>query len=285
MRMNEPASIKSAPEASRQVDIIRVRPHGTLELTDQLALEDPLQISLEYSTSGGKITKNIAVTLRTPGADEELALGFLFSEGIIGGLPAIERITCGADENSIKVVLKQDIIPVLSGAARNFYLGSGCGVCGKAGIASMHTLARPVFSEMNWSLPADILYRLPDRLEEKQAVFGATGGLHAAAVFDTYGNMEDIREDIGRHNALDKLIGAALLKGSMPLNQKLLLLSGRLGFELLQKAALAGIQMVAGVGAPSSLALEIAQEYDITLVGFLRRDRFNIYHAAKRIQY
>ncbi|MBC6492145.1 formate dehydrogenase accessory sulfurtransferase FdhD [Flavihumibacter stibioxidans] len=283
--MNEPASIKTAPEASRQVGIIRVRPHGTQELTDQLAMEEPLQISLEYSTAGGQITKNIAVTLRTPGADEELALGFLFSEGIIDGPSAIERVTGGTDRNSIKIRLKQDIIPELVGATRNFYLGSGCGVCGKAGIDSLRSLAGPVTSEMNWVLPSGILYGLPDRLEEKQALFGTTGGLHAAAIFDANGNLEEIREDIGRHNALDKLIGATLLKGGLPLERKLLLLSGRLGFELLQKAALAGIQMVAGVGAPSSLALEIAQEYDITLIGFLRRDRFNIYHGAKRIQY
>lgn len=283
--MNEPASIKTAPEASRQVGIIRVRPHGTQELTDQLALEEPLQISLEYSTAGGQITKNIAVTLRTPGADEELALGFLFSEGIIDGPSAIDKLTGGTDRNSIKIILNQDIIPELSGATRNFYLGSGCGVCGKAGIDSMRSLAGPVSSEMNWVVHSDILYGLPDRLEEKQALFGTTGGLHAAAIFDACGNLEEIREDIGRHNALDKVIGATLLKGGLPLEGKLLLLSGRLGFELLQKAALAGIQMVAGVGAPSSLALEIAQEYDITLVGFLRRDRFNIYHGAKRIQY
>lgn len=283
--MNEPASIKSAPEASRQVGIIRVKPHGTQELTDRLTLEEPLQISLEYSTAGGQITKNLAVTLRTPGADEELAVGFLFSEGIIDGPSAIEKLANGTDRNSIKIILKQDIIPELSGSTRNFYLGSGCGVCGKVGIDSMRSLARPVSSELNWVLPSGILYGLPDRLEEKQALFGTTGGLHAAAIFDTYGNLEDIHEDIGRHNALDKLIGATLLKGGLPLEQKLLLLSGRLGFELLQKAALAGIQMVAGVGAPSSLALEIAQEYDITLIGFLRRDRFNIYHGAKRIQY
>jgi FdhD protein len=254
------------------------------ETSDKVAVEEPLQIQLEYSTATGKMIKDIAVTMRTPGNDEELAAGFLFTEGIIKHAEDIATIKRShADENMIQVILKENIIPALGNASRNFYTTSSCGICGKASIDAINTVS--VFREMkdNISVDVHILYKLQDSIKAAQKVFEDTGGIHASALFEITGKFMMLREDVGRHNALDKIIGAALMKNELPLNNCLLFLSGRASFELVQKAVMAGIRVIAAVGAPSSLAVEMAKEHDITLIGFLRKDRFNIYSGKERI--
>ncbi|MEO7307929.1 MAG: formate dehydrogenase accessory sulfurtransferase FdhD [Ferruginibacter sp.] len=249
---------------------------------DKVAVEEPLEIQLAYSTATGSMHKNIAVTMRTPGNDGELAAGFLFTEGIIQNAAAIQEIK-QPDENRVLLILQENIIPVLGNAARNFYSTSSCGVCGKASIDSIRTISQYGEEKDAICIPASLLYPLQDALKEQQKVFEDTGGIHASALFDLDGKFMMLREDVGRHNALDKIVGAALLNGQLPLNNCILLLSGRASFELVQKAVMGGIKIVVAVGAPSSLAVELATETGVTLIGFLRDDRFNIYSGKERI--
>jgi FdhD protein len=266
------------------INIQSVRAHEVMSLQDSIAVEEPLEISMAYSTSTGRIQKNIAVTMRTPGDDEELAAGFLFTEGIIPGTASIDNIIHqSSDENRVLVTLLENIMPDLSNASRNFYTTSSCGICGKASIDAIITASMFNSAKDDILINAPVLYHLQDHLEEKQLIFADTGGIHASALFDLQANLLSLREDVGRHNALDKLIGAALLAGRLPLSGHILFLSGRTSFELVQKAVKAGIRVIAAVGAPSSLAVETAREARITLVGFLRNNRFNIYSGSERI--
>jgi FdhD protein len=254
------------------------------EAEDKVAVEEPLEIQLAFSTSTGIMIRNIAVTMRTPGNDEELAAGFLFTEGIIQNGSAIREIKQpGADENRVLVELQENVQPLLSNIARNFYSTSSCGVCGKASIDAIRSVSQYGNEHDHILINATVLYHLQDELKKQQKIFEDTGGIHAAALFNFEGNFLMLREDVGRHNALDKLIGATLLNNELPLSNCILLLSGRASFELLQKAAMAGIKVVAAVGAPSSLAVDVAKETGITLIGFLRNDRFNIYSDKHRV--
>jgi FdhD protein len=236
--------------------------------------------------------QNLAVTMRTPGQDADLALGFLFTEGIITGatdVDAVEHVFVACSENrqnTILVKLKKGLIPNLGKADRNFYMTSSCGVCGKASIEAIRTVSAfgTMTSRAGDGIDPLVILGLPDRLASVQEVFAKTGGLHAAALFDLSGSLLMVREDIGRHNAVDKLIGAAMMDGKLPLAQAVLLLSGRASFELVQKAAMAGIPVIAAVGAPSSLSVSLAEEFGITLIGFLRNNRFNIYSGAHRVK-
>jgi FdhD protein len=270
--------------ATTQHSIIKVSRHQIIEEDDELAIEEPLEIQLQLNTASGRITKNIAVTMRTPGDDEALAAGFLFTEGIISSRKQISHILHdNNDENRIIVVLKDDEVPVLKNIQRNFYTTSSCGVCGKASMEAMKV--DPAFKrKINFTIVSGVLYFLQDELRRQQKIFESTGGLHAAALFNLDGDFIILKEDVGRHNALDKLIGVAMMNDELPLSNKILLLSGRASFELVQKAAMAGIKLIAAVGAPSSLAVELAEENDITLIGFLRPEKFNIYCGAQRIK-
>ncbi len=251
---------------------------------DMVAVEEPLEIQLEYSTQTGLMHKNIAVTMRTPGNDDELAAGFLFTEGILIDSKSIKEIKHpAADENRLLLVLQEDMQPNLSSISRNFYSTSSCGICGKASIDAIRTISQYADEKDAINIEATVFNSLQALLKQKQKVFEDTGGIHACAIFDFNGNLILLREDVGRHNALDKIIGHALLNNMLPLNNFILLLSGRASFELIQKAAMAGIKIVAAVGAPSSLAVEMAKEMDITLIGFLRNNRFNIYSGKERI--
>ncbi len=265
-------------------NIIKVNAGSHMPATDVLAVEEPLEIRLVYFTEGKKIEKNISVTMRTPGNDIELATGFLYTEGIISGT---EQIATVADvkENVVNVTLKENVVPAIHQLDRNFYTTSSCGVCGKASIDAVKTYcdAPGDYPYDTLQCPVQLIISLPHMLRDQQAVFEQTGGLHACAIFNTSGQLLLLREDVGRHNALDKLIGAALNGDNLPLSEHVLLLSGRASFELLQKAAMAGIKVIAAVGAPSSLAVQMAEEWNITLIGFLRGDRFNIYSGAQRI--
>jgi len=273
------------------IPIIKVNASSSVITADTLAIEEPLEIRLEYGKEGQRQVQNISVTMRTPGHDAELANGFLFTEGIIKYADDIIStahcfIACAENkENVIQVTLNPGIVPLLQNIGRNFYATSSCGVCGKGSIDAIRTVSSfAVQAADEDTILTDVLYRLPIILQRHQRVFADTGGLHASALFTTQGGLLLLREDVGRHNALDKLIGAALGYGWLPLQQTVLLLSGRASFELVQKAAMAGINIIAAVGAPSSLAVQLAEEFNITLIGFLRGERFNIYTAAHRVQ-
>jgi FdhD protein len=248
-------------------------PLGRAQL-DPLAVEEPLQILL-----GGK---PVAVTMRTPGHDRELAVGFLFAEGVV----ASREDVAGCEQeaaNVVRVELALGSHVDLSALERHFAISSSCGVCGKASIDAVRA-RRPAAAEAGGIRVAPhTVHAMPETLRRAQAVFDATGGLHAAGVFDATGALEAVREDVGRHNAVDKLVGAALMSGRLPLRDRVLVLSGRASFELLQKAALAGFPIVAAVGAPSSLAVEMAREAGITLLGFVRGESFNVYTWPERV--
>ncbi|WP_315821333.1 formate dehydrogenase accessory sulfurtransferase FdhD [Paraflavitalea speifideaquila] len=269
-------------QAVTTLTIRKVQAGQVVEADDRLAIEEPLELQLLYGPE--PLSRNVAITMRTPGNDEELAAGFLFTEGIIQNwqqLAAIQPVLPGM--NTVRVHLQADYLPRLEKADRNFYTTSSCGVCGKTSIDAIKTVSPfdPISTDL--LISDELLHGLHERLLAQQAIFDHTGGLHAAGLFNADGELLLLREDVGRHNALDKLIGAALLQNQLPLNQAILLLSGRASFELIQKAAMAGIKVVAAVGAPSSLAVSLAQEYGITLIGFLRQQRFNIYCGSERI--
>lgn len=271
----------------RQVEAIQIHKINfgeIIETEDKVAVEEPLQTQLVYSTATGQMLKDIAVTMRTPGNDAELAAGFLFTEGIIKSAEDISEIKqAHADENLVQVILKENVMPALGSAARNFYTTSSCGICGKASIDAIQTVSQYGDVKNDANIPDAVFYTLQNELKKQQKVFEDTGGIHASALFDTDGKFIMLREDVGRHNALDKIIGAAMKSNQLPLNNCILLLSGRASFELVQKAVMAGIKVIASVGAPSSLAVEMASENDVTLVGFLKEDRFNIYSGKERI--
>ncbi len=250
-----------------------------------VTVEEPLEIRLRYNTITGKSIKSISVTMRTPGNDDELAVGFLFTEGIILSAAEVSEVKSAGqkNENVVYVTLADTVTPDISKLERNFYTTSSCGVCGKASIEAVRVACNILDTKDDIQISPSLLYALPDILRKNQEVFENTGGLHACALFSTEGRLILTREDAGRHNALDKLIGAALYAGSIPLNNHILLLSGRASFELVQKAAMAGIKVIAAVGAPSSLAVQMADERGMTLVGFLRGERFNIYTGEQRV--
>ena len=272
------------------------------QVLDSLAIEEPLEIQLTYGPSNSRQTRSISVTMRTPGNDFDLAAGFLMTEGVIRDANDIEQITYAGESSregapspqamdGLKLSSKQNIVRVdlaaevevnLGSLQRNFYTTSSCGICGKASLLALRTVCPPRATN-NFRVDAQLLYRLPERLRASQGVFDRTGGLHGAGLFDSAGNLLALREDVGRHNAVDKLIGSEFLADRTPLRNRLLLLSGRASFELLQKALMGGFPMVASVGAPSSLAVQVAKEFDITLVGFLREGHFNIYHGSGNI--
>lgn len=266
------------------ISIQKINSGGITGADDLVAVEEPLEIQLTYSTTTGLMHKNIAVTMRTPGNDKELAAGFLFTEGVIRNAADILEIKQpSADENRVTVILRENVVPALGNASRNFYSTSSCGICGKASIDAIRTVSQFGDDKDAIQVNASIFYSLQTELAKQQKVFNDTGGIHACALFDLDGNFLLLREDVGRHNALDKIVGAALLNNELPLNKCILLLSGRASFELLQKAVMAGVKIIAAVGAPSSLAVEMAKEHGVTLIGFLKENRFNIYSGAQRI--
>jgi FdhD protein len=273
----------------KRFNITKINDATVADASDALAIEEPLEVRLEYGTEDERQVKNVSVTMRTPGNDAELALGFLFTEGIVtaDAIKSIDHcfIACAENkENVIVVKLNEGVVPNLNHSERNFYTTSSCGVCGKDSIDAIRTVSSFINKKgVQHTIDAEVLYRLPDILRYYQDAFASTGGIHASGLFNLAGELLLLREDVGRHNALDKLIGAAITKEMLPLNNHILLLSGRASFELVQKAAMAGINMIAAVGAPSSLAVELAEEFNITLAGFLRNRRFNIYTAAHRI--
>ncbi|MFE7806676.1 formate dehydrogenase accessory sulfurtransferase FdhD [Streptomyces sp. NPDC057430] len=264
--------------------VIRIRGTAVNERPDTLVAEEPLEIRLNG--------RPLAVTMRTPGDDFALAAGFLVSEGVLGGASDVRNIVycAGAKDdgtntyNVVDVQLTPGVpVPDIT-LERNVYTTSSCGLCGKASLDAVRTTARfPIADTPPVRLTPELLARLPDRLRAAQRVFDRTGGLHAAALFSEDGELLDVREDVGRHNAVDKLVGRALSDGRLPLERAVLLVSGRASFELAQKAVMAGIPVLAAVSAPSSLAVDLAAETGLTLVGFLRGQDMNVYAGEHRI--
>ncbi|HUE96818.1 MAG TPA: formate dehydrogenase accessory sulfurtransferase FdhD [Longimicrobiaceae bacterium] len=254
---------------------------------DHLATEEPLEIRL---VAGGE-TRTIAVTMRTPGADFELAAGFLFGEGIIAARGEVQRISYCTDRdvdpiqlyNIVNVELTASTLPDLRRLERHFYTTSACGVCGKASLESLE-LRGCVAPPAGPCIEAELVHRLPRQLREAQGLFDSTGGLHAAGLFTASGELLCLREDVGRHNAVDKLVGWSLLEGRLPLADSIVMVSGRSSFEIMQKALAAGVPIVCAVSAPSSLAVALARRFGITLIGFLRAERFNVYSGEDRIR-
>ena len=266
----------SVNTASVGVHIGRVEGCAASLADDMLAVEEPLEIRLG--------DRSLSITMRTPGNDFELAAGFLHSEGMIGDAGQILSMGRPADGSGdvVAVQLKSEPRAYVQ-PQRNFMMNSACGVCGKASLQDLEVNACPVLPRDDIRLSPRIIHGLPDALRRAQSVFDSTGGLHAAARFSLEGELESLREDIGRHNAVEKLVGAALLDGSLPMNRSLLLVSGRASFELVQKALMAGIPVMAAVGAPSSLAVATADRCGMTLIGFLRNGRFNVYSGSHRV--
>ncbi|MCC6722234.1 MAG: formate dehydrogenase accessory sulfurtransferase FdhD [Bacteroidia bacterium] len=257
-------------------------------LSDNVAVEEPLEIRITHGKKGNLKTTNLSVTMRTPGNDAELATGFLYSEGIINDFEDIKSInhidTLTNFNNILQVVLSENINFDIEKTEKHFYTSSSCGVCGKTSINSIKQLKKSGSISNNFiKINKELIFSLPQKLLSNQSVFENTGGLHASALFDINSNIVTIKEDVGRHNALDKLIGFSLKNKLLPLSKYILLLSGRASFELIQKAALADIKIVASIGAPSSLAIQTAEEFGITLIGFLNIQKFNIYTFPNRI--
>lgn len=276
-------------QSARQVEIRRSSARAGVE-PDWVATEEPLEIRVGYSRAdGSRAERSISITMRTPGKDDELAAGFLYTEGIIrSGSDVLSVGPCGPPaENGLVNVVRVELAPQISvdldQLERHFYTSSSCGVCGKASIEAVYVQGHYDLHDVGFAIEAARLNALPDTLIEEQSIFERTGGLHASGQFDATGSVLGVREDVGRHNALDKLIGSRLMADELPLFGSGILVSGRASFELMQKAMMAGCPFVAAVGAPSSLAVELAAEFGMTLVGFLKRDRFNIYTRPDRV--
>jgi FdhD protein len=273
-------STPQRPSSTSRVRVLNVEAGERRRRSDRLATEEPMEIRVDEP--GGE-QRTIAVTMRTPGHDFELAAGFLLTEGLIGAddLRGVRYCDVPREEQRYNVVTVAVGRPLPDLAARAFYTTSSCGVCGKASLDALDVHCAPVAPGP--AVEPEILTGLPDELRRFQRVFDRTGGLHAAALFDAEGTLLSSREDVGRHNAVDKIVGAELMARSLPLAGRILLVSGRASFEIVQKAAVAGIPMVCAVSAPSSLAVDAARRFGMTLVGFLRDERFNVYSHAERI--
>ena len=270
------------PQSTSRVTVVTVEDGKRRRHGDRVATEEPMEIRVE---GPGMEQRNVAVTMRTPGNDFELAVGFLHTEGIISGAGDVATVRyCAVPREeqhynvvSVAVTHPLDVLP-----ERNFYATSSCGICGKASLEAIEVRCAPVADGL--TVTPEAIIGMPDALRAAQRVFERTGGLHAAALFQPSGELVEVREDVGRHNAVDKLIGSELLAGRLPLSDRVMMVSGRTSFEIVQKAATAGIPVVCAVSAPSSLAIDAARSFGITLIGFLRGTRFNVYTRPDRVE-
>ena len=257
---------------------------------DLVAIEEPLEIRLSFMRESKRVMQQVSITMRTPGNDTELAAGFLYTEGILSAPNQINEISVsGVDgqgkptNNIVRVDVADDVSLDPQRLRRNFISNSSCGVCGKTSLDSLEVKQISKLDPASPTVSASVIYGLPNTLRKTQTVFERTGGIHAAGIANVDGTMLDVREDIGRHNAVDKLIGGLFRKGELPAANKIIVVSGRASFEIVQKAIVAGIPMMVAVGAPSSLAVELATKYKMTLVGFASNTRFNVYSTSDRI--
>ena len=270
--------------------IEKITRSGRSETTDVTAAEEPLEIRLAYRVGREVMQKSLSVTMRTPGHDADLAVGFLLSEGIIERKEDIRTVTYLphrsdlSRENRLLVGLARHTDFDFKKLERHFYTSSSCGVCGKSSIEAVEQQCRVQVLDSQLTVPRQVIFSLPRKLRAAQSLFDQTGGNHAAGLFDCAGNLILLREDVGRHNATDKVIGAALRAGLFPLHDYLLQVSGRTSFELVQKTVTAGIPVLSAVGAPSDLAVNLARTSGLTLTGFVRNERFNVYAGGERIE-
>ncbi|MBV8498987.1 MAG: formate dehydrogenase accessory sulfurtransferase FdhD [Candidatus Eremiobacteraeota bacterium] len=284
---NEASAVEGRAGRSVELEAVALQGEARSRKHDHVVTEEPLELRLVV----GAKTQTFAVTMRTPGNDFELAAGFVFSEGIVHSRDEIAGLTYCLDP-SVEPEQRYNIVTVelrnpartldLARFERHFTMSSSCGVCGRAQLDSIRSLGvTPIEDDVR--IAASVVYALPQRMREAQRIFEKTGGLHAAALFDERGDVVAVREDVGRHNALDKLVGWALLDGRLPLRRCALMVSGRASYEILQKSVMARIPIVCSVSAPSSLAVELAREFNVTLVGFVRDDRANVYTNSDRV--
>ena len=278
-------------EGSIEVAVEKVTGAAWESQPDHVAVEEPLEIRLDYAADGKRVARSISITMRTPGDDASLAVGFLLSEGVLRTASDVQGVRpCGPAvgplqlRNVVRVELREGVAVDLKRLERHFYTTSSCGVCGKTSLEALAIRNVAPLADRLPRIAAAAVHGLPQRIRRVQAVFDRTGGLHAAALFNAAGEVLTLREDVGRHNAVDKLLGAEFLAGRVPLADRGLLVSGRASFELMQKALMAGIPLLAAVGAPSSLAVELAARFKMTLIGFLRDGKFNIYSGGWRLQ-
>lgn len=276
--------------SSIAIDISKVNGESHVSVADRVAVEEPLEIRLGYSTPDGRAVRSISITMRTPGFDAELAVGFLYSESIISSANDIASVeACGpaapdsGNHNVIRVELGPNVRVDLGRLQRHFYTTSSCGVCGKTSLDALRVTGIEPLQTIVAQFTTAMLTTMPDKLRAAQLTFDDTGGLHAAAVFDVNGDILSVMEDVGRHNAVDKVIGSLLLQGHLPASNCGIMVSGRASFELMQKALVAGLPLLAAVSAPSSLAVQLAREFNMTLIGFLRGPTFNMYSGETRV--
>jgi FdhD protein len=270
------------------VKVERFRDGDSSARKDVVAVEEPLEIRVEDVVGGTVRTTTVSVTMRTPGDDFELAVGFLRGEGLLGDARELAEISyCMGEEpqqyNIVVVRLRPGVEFDTGALARNFYMTSSCGVCGKASLEAVEVRGCEPLTDGAARLSPRLLSRLPEILRERQGLFDRTGGIHAAGLFTAAGELVELGEDVGRHNAVDKVVGKAFLAERMPLLDHVLCVSGRTSFEILQKAVAAGVPVVVAVGAPSSLAVDLAKRFNVTLVGFTRPDGFNVYAGGQRL--
>lgn len=277
------------PGNTVRVSTYKIRGEDQAKTDDLVATEEPLEIRVYYYKNGIQDKTSLSVTMRTPGSDFELAAGFMFTEGIIHGRDEIENISYCVDVteeqqyNIVNVYLSRDTLFDPSKLQRHFYTSSSCGVCGKGSLEVLRVSGCPVITQQGPLIPDAVIRELPGKLRSAQSIFSKTGGLHAAALFDEKGNLIELREDVGRHNAVDKLVGSKLLVGKVPLSKYAMQVSGRTSFEIMQKALVAGIPIVSAVGAPSSLAVDLSNDFGMTLIGFVSERGFNIYTGNDRV--
>jgi FdhD protein len=276
--------------SSREINIHKISADSAKSVADQVAVEEPLEIRLGYRAPEGRTAHSISITMRTPGNDAELAAGFLYSESMIhsaADIVSIEHVGSAApdtgNQNIIRIDLAAHVEVDLGRLQRHFYTTSSCGVCGKSSLDALRVTGAKALDTGRGRFAKKVLTAVPEALRAHQRTFDQTGGLHAAAAFSSQGEILVVHEDVGRHNAVDKVVGTLLRDLQLPASELGLIVSGRASFELMQKALVAGFPLLAAVSAPSSLAVQLAQEFNVSLVGFLRGETFNIYSAGERI--
>ena len=262
-------------ERTATVGVVRVTHDATTHNDDRLAVEEPLEIRVAWIADGEQREKNISVTMRTPGDDFDLAAGFLITEGVVASADAIDSIRHWSSPNIVRVALRDGVRLDTTRLERHFYTTSSCGVCGKTSIDALRVTASPL--PASEPVGSALVHRLPELLSQNQSAFRETGGLHGAAIVSRQAEALCIREDIGRHNAVDKVVGALFRDGRTSLADAILTVSSRAGFEIVQKAIMARVPVIAAVGAPSTLAVDLARQFNVTLLGFVRDGRFNVY--------
>jgi FdhD protein len=276
--------------STRSFSVNKIDGNSAKSGDDLVAVEEPLEIRLGYSTPEGRTASSVSITMRTPGFDAELAVGFLYSESIVQNSGDIMKVEhCGpaapdtGNHNIVRVDLAPEVSVDLGRLQRHFYTTSSCGVCGKSSLDALRITGTEALTTGRTRFSRKTLIAMPDALRARQQAFAQTGGLHAAAAFDSQGEILVVHEDVGRHNAVDKVVGTLLARDLLPASELGLMVSGRASFELMQKTLVAGIPLLAAVSAPSSLAVQLANEFNVSLVGFLRGNTFNIYSGEERV--